>query len=299
MRREGVRTEVRLREYEQRFGKNLDEDVKIGVILALAPPQGQNHCHLNSHILRSYAQVRTMLFDHCRAQADTAAVTQCPLDLCVLVKGDKERQRQEQRQRQNDGVLCRIWSSLQSLETHGEGLLVERKQQIVFKPHKTSGRQQKLAVNWLGFNARTGEHIVSNNAPVTSCRSIRRRNKEERWNRDMLLGILGNPGPARRTRGSRSQPCSTSWILSYDETGPTTTKTRNEEDVRHIYITKRMVSDIGLQGVPAYQTTTHRGVPIWDHHTDGKRSYTSETSRRKLDQESGVRQSRAGGCCTE
>ena len=73
MRREGVRTEVRLREYEQRFGKNLDEDVKVGVILALAPPQGQNHCHLNSHILRNYAQVRTMLFDHCRAQAETAA----------------------------------------------------------------------------------------------------------------------------------------------------------------------------------------------------------------------------------
>ena len=80
------RWECDVREYEQRFGKTLDEDVKIGVILALAPLQVQNHCHLNSHILRSYAQVRTMLFDYCRAQADTDAV---PMDLSMLGKGGK------------------------------------------------------------------------------------------------------------------------------------------------------------------------------------------------------------------
>ena len=70
--------------------------------------------------------------------------------------------------------------------------------QILFKPHKTTGPQQKLAMNWmdscwLGFYTRTGEHIVSNTATVVTCRSIRRRNKEERWNREMLLGMLGNP----------------------------------------------------------------------------------------------------------
>ena len=64
-------------------------------------------------------------------------------------------------------------------------------EQILFKPHKNIGPQQKLSVNWmdgcwLGFNTRTGEHIVSNNAAVVACRSIRRRNKEERWNREML-----------------------------------------------------------------------------------------------------------------
>ena len=32
---------------EQRFGKALDEDVKIGGILALAPSSVQNHCHLH------------------------------------------------------------------------------------------------------------------------------------------------------------------------------------------------------------------------------------------------------------
>ena len=61
-------------------------------------------------------------------------------------------------------------------------------EQILFKPHKTSGPQQKLAVNWLDgccldFNTRSEEDIVSNKVAVTSCRSTRRRNKEERWNR--------------------------------------------------------------------------------------------------------------------
>ena len=83
------RWECDVRECEQRFGKTLDEDVKIGVILALARPQGQNHCHLNSDILKSYAQVRTMLFDYCRAQADTAAGDAVPMDLSVLGKGGK------------------------------------------------------------------------------------------------------------------------------------------------------------------------------------------------------------------
>ena len=41
MRREGI--------HEQRFGKALDEEVKIDDILAVAPPSVQNHGHLNSH----------------------------------------------------------------------------------------------------------------------------------------------------------------------------------------------------------------------------------------------------------
>ena len=62
-----------VRDYEQRFGKAIDEDVKIGVTLALVPLSGQNHCHWNLHILKSYAQVRTMLCDYCRAQADVTS----------------------------------------------------------------------------------------------------------------------------------------------------------------------------------------------------------------------------------
>ena len=88
------------------------EDVKTGVIFASAPPQVQNHCHLNSHILRSYAQVRTILFDYCRAQADTAAGDAVPMDLSMLGKGGKgmigkgdkkgkgKGQRQERRRQQ-------------------------------------------------------------------------------------------------------------------------------------------------------------------------------------------------------
>ena len=38
----GERWECDLRESEQRFGKALDKDVKMGVILALAPPSVQH-----------------------------------------------------------------------------------------------------------------------------------------------------------------------------------------------------------------------------------------------------------------
>ena len=113
-------------------------------------------------------------------------------------------------------------------------------EQILLKPLKTTGPQQKLAGNWLdgcwlSFNTRTGEHIVSKNAAVVSCRSIRRRNNEERWNRDMLLGILGNPWSLQDwTRGSRSQPRSAARYIPMVnpevEAGPTITKTRKRRE---------------------------------------------------------------------
>ena len=62
---------------------------KIGVVLVLSPAQVQVHCHLNSHILKSYTQVRTMLFDYCRAQADSAANDAVPMDLSMVGKGRK------------------------------------------------------------------------------------------------------------------------------------------------------------------------------------------------------------------
>ena len=87
------RWECDVREYEQRFGKTLDEDVKIGVKLALAPSQVQNNCHLNSHILKSYAQVRTLLFDYCRGHAHTAAGDAVPMDISMLGKKAKAKAR--------------------------------------------------------------------------------------------------------------------------------------------------------------------------------------------------------------
>ena len=78
---------VTWREYEQKIGK----DVKVGVILALAPPSVQNHCHSNSHILTSSKQVRTMLFAYCRAKADVAASENMPMDLPMLGKGKRAK----------------------------------------------------------------------------------------------------------------------------------------------------------------------------------------------------------------
>ena len=45
----------------------------------------------NSHILKSYAQVKTMLFDYCRAQADTAAGDAVSMDLQMRGKGKKSK----------------------------------------------------------------------------------------------------------------------------------------------------------------------------------------------------------------
>ena len=106
------RWECDVREYEQRFGKTLDEDVKTGVIFALLAPQVQNHCHLNSHILKSFAQVRTMLFDCCRAQAQTAANDVVPMDLPMLAKeakgkkgkGDKKGKGKGKGKRSEDNI---------------------------------------------------------------------------------------------------------------------------------------------------------------------------------------------------
>ena len=103
---------------------------------------------------------------------------------------------------------------------------------------------------WLGFNARTGEHVVSNSAAVVTCRSIRRRNKKERWNREMLLGILGNPWSLQDgrvevdpdpTAPARYHPMANLEV----QAEPTATRTRNEGNGRRIYITKKMVSESG------------------------------------------------------
>ena len=91
---------------------------------------------------------------------------------------------------------------------------------------------------------------MSDKAAVTTCRSIRLRNKEERWNRDMLHGIFGNLGSMQDGRVEvEPQPCGTSQNTSNGEprveAGSTTTKSRNEDNGRRICITKKMVSEFG------------------------------------------------------
>ena len=103
---------------------------------------------------------------------------------------------------------------------------------------------------WLGFNTRTGEHIVSNNAAVVTCRSILRRNKEERWNRELLLGILGNPWSLQDGRvevdpNPATQARYLPMVNLEVPAEPTATRTRNEENGRRIYITKKMVFEFG------------------------------------------------------
>ena len=81
-----------------------------------------------------------------------------------------------------------------------------------------------------------------------TCRSTRRCNKAERWNLDMLLGILGNLWSLQdgRVELDHSTAAPARYIPSLNpkvEAGPTTTKSRNEENGRRIHITKWMVSE--------------------------------------------------------
>ena len=151
--------------------------------------------------------------------------------------------------------------------------------QFLFKPHKTAGPQQKLAVNWmdgcwLDFNTRTVEHIVSNNAAVVTCRSIRKRNKEERWNRDVLLGVFGNPRSLQDGRVEvNPKPHSASQISSGGEPGGSGQNQERRERQTHLHHEEYRVcvwSDVGLQGLLGDRITSHGGMSSQDYRTDGE-----------------------------
>ena len=120
---------------------------------------------------------------------------------------------------------------------------------------------------------------MSNNAAVVTCRSIRRRNKEERWNREMLLGILGNPWSLQDGRvevnPDPAAPATYLPMVNLEvQAEPTATRTRNEENGRRIYITKKMVSEfgatVGCRGCFGDRTTSHGGMSSQDYRTDGE-----------------------------
>ena len=79
------RWECDVREYECRFGKALEEDGKIGVILALALLSAQNHCHLNSQ----REKLHSVQDDVLRLLSVTDDSENGPMDLSMLDKGKK------------------------------------------------------------------------------------------------------------------------------------------------------------------------------------------------------------------
>ena len=118
------RWECDMREYQRRYGKALDEDVKIGVIHR--PPSAPNHCHRSSHILkttRRSGRCSSTSVGHRRTLRVQENVT---MDLSMLGKGNngkgdkkgkgntgvgkggdgkddkKGQERQRRRQRQSD-----------------------------------------------------------------------------------------------------------------------------------------------------------------------------------------------------
>ena len=82
---------------------------------------------------------------------------------------------------------------------------------------------------------------MSRQRGMTACRSIRMRNKEERWNRDMLRGILVNSWSLQDGRvevnPNPAAPARYFPMLNPEvEAGPIPRKSRNEENGRHIYL---------------------------------------------------------------
>ena len=117
------------------------------------------------------------------------------------------------------------------------------------------------------------------------------RDKGERWNRDMLLGILGSPWSLQdgRVEVDPTPAAPARYIPMVNpevQAGPAVTNTRNEDNVRRIYITKKMVSEfgatLGCKACFGDRPPTHGGVPSQDHHPNGKRSCTRETSRKTI-----------------
>ena len=68
----------------------------------------------------------------------------------------------------------------------------------MYKPHKDRGRMHKAESRWrdgiwLGFNTRTGEHIVSDDGGAVSCRTIHRRPPAQMWDKGLALKVIGTP----------------------------------------------------------------------------------------------------------
>ena len=64
-----VRWEQQVLEYEQKMEKRLDEDIKVGILVELAPAVVQDHIQLNTDQFTEYAKVRKCIFDYVEQQA--------------------------------------------------------------------------------------------------------------------------------------------------------------------------------------------------------------------------------------
>ena len=141
-------------------------------------------------------------------------------------------------------------------------------EQIFFKKQKTSGPQQKLAVNWLdgcwlGFNTRTEEHIVSNKAALTKCRSIRRRNKEDRTYSE-TRGVC-RTDVWRSITTLRNQPEPSRCLTDNDETQE---RRERQTPLHHEEDGSEFGATLGCKGCLEIGQP-HTGVPSAENQSDG------------------------------
>ena len=94
--------ERKIREYEVRFGKLFDEEVKRGTIIHLAPEAVQTHLYLNEAKYSSYADVRRAIVEYVEAHRSVrtddggngpSAIDTGPLEkrVCVMEQGGRDK----------------------------------------------------------------------------------------------------------------------------------------------------------------------------------------------------------------
>ena len=97
--------------------------------------------------------------------------------------------------------------------------------------------------------------------------------KEERWNREMLLGIFGSPWSLQDGRVEvNPEPAALARYLPMVkpevQAEPKATRTQNEENGRSIYITKKASESgatLGCRGCLVVGQPHHGGMPSQDH----------------------------------
>eukprot|EP00971_Amphidinium_carterae_P035511 699254-Amphidinium_carterae.1 len=71
------------------YKKNLDEEIRIGVLAYLAPEKVSEHLFLFADKLQTYADARKVVFEFLDAQRAQTASAVVPMDVDGLTKGGK------------------------------------------------------------------------------------------------------------------------------------------------------------------------------------------------------------------
>ena len=78
--------EQQVRDYEKRFLKVVDVDLRVGILLELSPDNVREHVHVNSDRYDTYESVRDRLASYLDAKSTDADDAAAPMDVDTLTK---------------------------------------------------------------------------------------------------------------------------------------------------------------------------------------------------------------------